>query len=99
MNLVTGLVTLSNRSGTLQLVGNCQKLVVEIGPQYGYFPNASIKTWMVVKKKNFEEAQAVYEGTGVNVTQEGKRNLGATLGTRTFTGNFVSEKVLEWIHG
>ena len=47
---------------------------------------------MVVKK---EEAQAVFEGTGVNVTLEWKRCLGATLGTKTFTENFVSEKVLE----
>ena len=30
------------------------------------------------------------------VTQEGKRYQGATLGTRTFTENFVSEKILEW---
>ena len=50
----------------------------------------------LVKKEKFEEAQAVFYGSGVNVTQEGKRYLGASLGPKAFTENFVSEKVLEW---
>ena len=77
-------------SGELSKLRSWCKQLVEIDPQYmyGYFPNAS-KTWMVVKKENFEEAQAIFEGTGVNVAQEGKRYLGATPGTRAFTENFV----------
>ena len=51
-------------SGELILVGAA-------GSQYGYFLNAS-KSWMAVKKEKFEEAQTVFEGTGVNVTQEEK---------------------------
>ena len=82
-------------SGELSKIRSWWERLVEIGPQYGYFLNAS-KTWMVVKKEKFEEAQAVFDGTGVNVTQEGKRYLGASLGTKAFTENFVSEKVLEW---
>ena len=78
----------------LRNVYTFRERLVEIGPQYGYFPNAS-KTWMVVMKEKFEEAQAVFDGTGVNVTQEGKRYLGASLGTKAFT-EIVSEKVLEW---
>ncbi|KAL5467453.1 hypothetical protein EMCRGX_G031678 [Ephydatia muelleri] len=81
--------------GKLSEIRSWWKHLVEIGPQYGYFPNAS-QTWMIVKKEKFEEAQAVFEGTSVNVTQEGTRYQGATLGTRTFTENFVSEKLLEW---
>ena len=81
--------------GKLSEIRSWWKHLVEIGPQYGYFPNAS-QTWMIVKKEKFEEAQAVFEGTGVNVTQEGKRYQGATLATRTFTENFVPEKLLEW---
>ena len=82
-------------SGELFKIRSWWEHLVEIGPQYGYFQNAS-KAWMVVKKEKFEEAQVVFEGTGVNIMQEGKRYLGVILGTRTFTENFVSEKVLEW---
>ena len=71
--------------GKLSEIRSWWKHLVEIGPQHGYFPNAS-QTWMIVKKEKFEEAQAVFEGTGVNVTQE----------TRTFTENFIPEKLLEW---
>ena len=81
--------------GKLSEIRSWWKHLVEIGPQYGYFPNASL-TWMIVKKEKFEEAQAVFEGTSVNVNQEGKRYLGATLGTQTFTENYVPEKLLEW---
>ena len=65
-----------NRSSTqmmLQHVWSCPEIrswwkhLVEVGPQYGYFPNAS-KTWMIVKKEKFEEAQAIFEETGVDVT-------------------------------
>ena len=56
-------------SGELSKIRSWWEHLVEIGPQYGYFPNAS-KTWMIVKKEKFEEAQVVFDGTGVNVTQE-----------------------------
>ena len=94
---------LSNRYGTkmmLQQVENCLKL--DLGGSIllrlvlNMATMATFRTWMVVKKERFEEAQAVFDGTGVNVTQEGKRYLGVSLGTKAFTGNFVSEKVLKW---
>ena len=34
--------------------------------------------------------------TGVQVTVEGKRHLGAALGSRLFTEQYVSEKVDSW---
>ena len=45
-----------------------------IGPDYGYYPNAS-KTWLVVKEANLEEATALFQGTGISITFEGKRHL------------------------
>jgi len=38
----------------------------------------------------------LFAGTGINITVEGKRNLGAALGSRCFTENYVSEKVETW---
>ena len=71
VQLITGVSTFLPTAMSLEIKGYNPKLKREIGPQYGYFPNAS-KTWMVVKKEKFEEAQAIFEGTGVNITQEGK---------------------------
>ena len=71
--------------------------LVDFGPTYGYHPNAS-KTWLIVKEEKFEEATTAFEGTGVSITQEGKRHLGAALGTIKFIESYVKNKVSEWVH-
>ena len=48
--------------------------IIQLGPNYGYHPNAS-KTWLIVKEGHLEEARAIFEGTGVAITTEGKRHL------------------------
>ena len=42
------------------------------------------------------DAQRLFEGTGVQVTVEGKHHLGAALGSHLFTEQYVSEKVDSW---
>ena len=71
--------------------------LIDFGPTYGYHPNAS-KTWLIVKEEKFEEATTAFEGTGVSITQEGKRHLGAALGTIKFIESYVKNKVSEWVH-
>ena len=66
-----------------------------IGPEYGYYPNAE-KSWLVVKEEHLEAAERLFAGTGVNVTVEGKRYLGAALGTRSFVESYVMQKVEKW---
>ena len=48
--------------------------IVERGPAYGYHPNPA-KTCLVVKKEKIEMAKKVFCGTGISVTEEGKRHL------------------------
>ena len=52
--------------------------ICELGPDYGYFPNAT-KTWLVVKG-HLEGARGMFEGTGITITVEGRRYLGAAIG-------------------
>ncbi len=66
--------------------------ISEIGPDYGYYPNPS-KTWLIVKDSNLEEATTLFQGTGVSITAEGKRHLGAALGTNSFVESYVKRKV------
>ena len=55
--------------------------IVEFGPYLGYFPKAC-KSWLVVKEEKFEEAERIFEGTGVKLTKEGRKYLGGYVGTR-----------------
>ena len=46
--------------------------LTNIGPDYGYFPNAS-KTWLIVKEGYKNEAASLFEGTQVAITEEGNK--------------------------
>ena len=65
------------------------------GPLFGYHPNPS-KTYLVVKEEHKENATQAFADTGVQVTTEGKRHLGAAIGSHSFTKEYVGRKVHEW---
>ena len=44
--------------------------LTDIGPRYGYFPNPS-KTWLIVKPEYMEDAEAIFNNTGVKFTTDG----------------------------
>ena len=62
------------------------------GPDYGYHPNAS-KTWLIAKEDKYDDACKIFDGTGVNITIEGRRLLGGALGTHSFVEEYVKQKV------
>ena len=68
----------------------------ELGPMFGYNPNGS-KTYLVVKEDHEECATRLFADTDVHVTTNGKRHLGAALGSKTFTEEYVSAKVQDWV--
>ena len=70
--------------------------LTNIGPDYGYFPNAS-KTWLIVKEGYKNEAASLFEGTQVAITEEGKKYLGSAIGKQTFIESYVQQKVATWI--
>ena len=72
-------------------------LIVEKGPAYGYYPNPT-KSCLVAKEENIEMAKKVFQGTGISVTEEGKRHLGAAIGTQAFVENYIERKVSEWVN-
>ena len=53
------------------------------GPGYGYHPKAS-KSQLVVKEAAAEEAKRLFNGTGIQITTDGRRLLGAAVGTKEF---------------
>ena len=70
--------------------------LVSCGEDYGYSANAS-KTWLVVKPEHLAQANEIFADSGVQITSEGRRHLGAALGTKSFTDAFVSKKVQDWV--
>ena len=67
--------------------------IVSLGPTFGYFAN----TWLIVKRPHLQAATELFHGTGVNITAEGKRHLGATVGRQSFVHQYVEEKVAQWV--
>ena len=67
-----------------------------IGPGHEYLPNAR-KTVLIVKKQFLEEAKARFGNTGVIITTEGQRHLGAVVGSQCFREQYVKELVEGWV--
>lgn len=65
------------------------------GPAYGYFANCD-KTWLLVKDGLLQSAKEVFDGTGVRITQDGRRHLGSALGSEAFVSSYIDGKVQQW---
>ena len=51
----------------------------------------------MIIKDNYEAAISAFHGTDVNITTEGKRQLGTALSTRSFVEEYVQQKVTVWV--
>jgi hypothetical protein len=72
--------------------------LVKLGPSYGYFVNPK-KTWLIVKDETkLEEVKALFHGTGINVTSDAKKHLGAWLGDKSSVIDHLKTKIDEWIN-
>ena len=86
----------ASAAGALHALRRWWDRLIEIGPEYGYFPNAS-KTWLIVKEESLSHAQDVFCGSGVQITNEGNRHLGAAIGSNSFREKYVKDKVATWV--
>ena len=50
-----------------------------------------------MKETFLAQAKEIFKGTGVKITSEGKKHLGAALGHASFRKAFVQDKVDEWV--
>ena len=66
------------------------------GPLFGYYPNPR-KTCLIVKSEHLRNAEAQFQGTGMQITTQGQRHLGAPLGSKSFVEKFVHAKVSVWV--
>ena len=51
-----------------------------------------------MKEEALQKAQSIFNESGINITVNGKRHLGAPLGTNAFAQSFVETKVADWVN-
>ena len=82
--------------GELQRLRQWWDKIVELGPKYGYFPNAT-KSYLIVKPEKRNKANKIFRDTNIIICQTGKRYLGGALGCDEFTRDYLGEKVKKWL--
>ena len=69
----------------------------DIGPPNGYNPKPP-KCVLIVKNQAMRaRAEEAFAGTGVQITAEGERHIGAALGSENFRTQYVSRKIANWV--
>lgn len=71
-------------------------LVMVKGPEIGYLPNPT-KSVLIVKPEHYDQALVTFANSGITVTKDGQRHLGAVIGTEEHKKEYVGEKVSEWV--
>ena len=82
-------------SGKLQKLKTWWDKIMEAGPKLGYFPKAS-KSWLGVKENMYDSAVRIFNGTGVNITSQGRKYLGGVIGSNQFTAKYKEGLVGLW---
>ena len=86
----------SSAGGTIKNLRGWWDKLQKFGPNYGYITNP-LNSLLVVKEHRLAEAEAAFEGTGIQVSSEGGRYLGSAIGGNAFKEAFVENKVKQWI--
>ena len=81
--------------GTVKDLKYWWERLCELGPKFGYYPEAS-KTWLIVKNDFYEMTNTTFKSTKINVTSNGKRHLGTVIGSRSYK-DYMNEKIGQWI--
>ena len=67
------------------------------GPDYGYIPKDD-KCWLITKPEKEQIIRETFKDTEINITKEGKKHLGAVVGSGPYMTEYGSEKVDGWVN-
>ena len=82
--------------GKLHVLKIMWDFIKKWGPDFGYYQQAD-KTWIIVKPQHLKKAQIIFHGTDINITTDGKKHLGASIGSIMYRKQYINEKVDNWI--
>ena len=87
----------SAAAGTLKKLREWWDLLCANGPKLGYFPKA-VKTILILKDKSLlTAAKFLFGDTGIEITCDGERHLGAVIGSKEARETYVKKKVEKWV--
>ena len=66
------------------------------GLKYGYHVNG-LKSWLIVKSPEIAEEATTIFGQNVNITADGKRHLGAVIGSEKYKKEYYEGVVDNWV--
>ena len=69
----------------------------DIGPLYGYYPKPSKSILILKHQYLLPEAERLFAGTGIHISYEGQKHLGAAIGSDDFKAQYVTSKVSKWV--
>ena len=82
----------STACGSIKDIRDWWTVLVDTGPQYGYYSN-SAKTWLLVKEDQRNLAVDLFHDTNVSITSEDRTILGSPIGTDCYITDWVTNKV------
>ena len=83
-------------AGSLSELRKWWDVIQAEGIKYGYYVKPS-KSWIVLKNPDkLDDCQRMFESSPINITIEGKRHLGAAIGSVNFKNTYIDEKVGKW---
>eukprot|EP00116_Pleurobrachia_bachei_P002344 sb/3462606/ len=85
-----------NASGRLEDLKVWYSRLVDLGPNYGFTINPE-KSYLLVKPEFESRAESLFSDTGMIVTTEGARHLGAAIGSEDFTQSFAYDQISHWV--
>ena len=83
--------------GTIENLKTWYERLIDQGKKFGYYVNCS-KCWLIVKSKNKEAIAEQVFGDSVKITTDGKRHLGAVIGSKEYKDAYCNEKIDDWKH-
>ena len=87
---------LNGTGKTISLLKWCKYLLL-YGPKICYFPEPS-KFLLIVKSQYLEEATHLFKDSPqVKITDDGRKHLGAAVGSNNFKESYVINKIDEWM--
>ena len=84
-------------AGQLQPLKVWWEEIQKEGVKFGYFVKPT-KSWIILKDHTkLDECKNLCESSPISITVEGKRHLGAALGSSSFKNEYIDEKVSKWV--
>ena len=86
----------ASAAGKLQPLFDWYNRLIFEGRKHGYFVNGA-KSWLILKSPSLKVDATKIFGNTVNITSEGKRHLGAVIGSDQFKEEYCDNLVQNWV--